>query len=91
MPGVCGGSRAEAFCGARVKLLLDENVSDRIVPEIVDLFPDSTHVKHSGLKEAEDNVVWDWAKQHNFTILSKDTDFYERAIVFGYPPKFIWL
>ena len=91
MPGVCGGSGAEAFCGTRVKLLLDENVSDRIVPQIVDLFPDSTHVKHIGLKEADDSVVWAWAKQHGFTILSKDTDFYQRAIVFGSPPKFIWL
>ena len=59
-----------------MKLLLDENVSDRIVPQIVDLFPDSTHIKTIGLKEADDSVVWAWAKQHGFTILSKDTDFY---------------
>ena len=74
-----------------MKLLLDENVSDRIVQQIVDLFPDSTHIKAIGLKEADDNVVWAWAKKHGFTILSKDTDFYQRAIVFGSPPKFIWL
>ena len=74
-----------------MKLLLDENVSDRIVQQIVDLFPDSTHIKATGLKEADDSVVWAWAKQNGFTILSKDTDFYQRAIVFGSPPKFIWL
>jgi predicted nuclease of predicted toxin-antitoxin system len=74
-----------------VKLLLDENVSDRIVQQIVDLFPDSTHVKAIGFKEADDSIVWAWAKQHGFTILSKDTDFYQRTIVFGSPPKFIWL
>jgi predicted nuclease of predicted toxin-antitoxin system len=49
-----------------VKLLLDENVSDRIVQQIVDLFPDSTHVKAIGLKEADDSVVWAWAKQRGF-------------------------
>jgi hypothetical protein len=57
-----------------VKLLLDENVSDRIVQQIVDLFPDSTHVKATGLKEADDSVVWGWEKQHRFTILSKGGD-----------------
>jgi putative acetyltransferase len=74
-----------------VKLLLDENVSDRIVQRIVDLFPGSTHLKAVGLKEADDSVVWAWAKQRGFTIVSKDTDFYQRAIVFGHPPKFIWV
>jgi predicted nuclease of predicted toxin-antitoxin system len=53
-----------------VKLLLDENVSDRIIPSIADLFPGSTHIKSVGLKEAEDSAVWDWAKRHEFTIVS---------------------
>lgn len=28
-----------------MKLLLDENLSDRIVPHILELFPESTHIK----------------------------------------------
>ena len=72
-------------------MLLDQNVSDRIVQRVADLFPDSTHVKFVGLEEAEDSVIWEWAKQHGFTIVAKDTDFYQRAIAFGHPPKFIWL
>jgi len=74
-----------------VKLLLDANVSDRIVKRIADLFPGSAHLKALGLQEADDSVIWAWAGQHGFTIVSKDTDFYQRAIVFGHPPKFIWL
>ena len=74
-----------------MKLLLDENLSDRIISRVADLFPDSTHIKAVGLREAEDFVVWEWAKKHGFTIVSKDTDFHQRAIVFGHPPKFIWL
>jgi predicted nuclease of predicted toxin-antitoxin system len=73
------------------KLLLDENLSDRIISRVVDLFPDSTHIKAVGLREAEDFVVWEWAKKHGFTMVSKDTDFHQRAIVFGHPPKIIWL
>jgi predicted nuclease of predicted toxin-antitoxin system len=74
-----------------VKLLLDENLSERIVPQIADLFADSTHIRTAGLKEADDGVIWNWAKQHGFTIVSKDTDFYHRAVVYDHPPKFIWL
>ena len=74
-----------------MKLLLDENLSDRIVQGIADLFPGSAHIKSVGLMQAEDSAVWDWAKLHEFTIVSEDTDFHQRAVVFGHPPKFIWL
>jgi predicted nuclease of predicted toxin-antitoxin system len=62
-----------------MKLLLDENVSDRIVPHIIDFFPDSVHVKSVGLERTDDTVIWNWAKPHGFTIVAKDTDFYQRA------------
>ncbi len=74
-----------------MKLLLDGNVSHRIVQRIADLFPDSAHIKTVGLKQADDSAVWKWAKQQGFTIVSKDIDFYQRVIVLGHPPKFIWL
>jgi predicted nuclease of predicted toxin-antitoxin system len=74
-----------------VKLLLDENISDRIVPAVNDLFPDSTQVKAVGLMRADDSIITEWAKQRDFTIVSKDTDFYQRAVALGSPPKFIWL
>lgn len=65
--------------------------TSRIVQQIADVFPGSTHLKALGLKEADDSVVWAWAQQRGFSIVSKDTDFCQRAVVFGYPPKFIWL
>ena len=74
-----------------MKLLLDENISDKIAPGVDDLFPDSTHVKTVGLMRADDSVIADWAKQRDFTIVSKDTDFYQRTVALGSPPKFIWL
>ena len=58
-----------------MKLPLDENLSDRVIFHVADLFPDSTHIKAVGLREADDFVVWEWAKKHGFTIVSKDTDF----------------
>ena len=74
-----------------MKLLLDENLSDRIVPRILDLFPESSHIKAAGLEHTDDSIIAEWARQRGFAIVSKDTDFYQRSIIFGHPPKFIWL
>jgi predicted nuclease of predicted toxin-antitoxin system len=74
-----------------VKLLLDENLSDRVIPRIVDLFPDSTHVKTEALIHTDDSLIADWANERGFTIVSKDAGFYQTSVAFGTPPKFIWL
>lgn len=74
-----------------MKLLLDENLSDKIVARISDLFPDCTHVKGVGLMRADDAAIADWARHAGFSIVSKDTDFYQRSVALGSPPKFIWL
>ena len=74
-----------------MKLFLDENLSDRIVPRIIDLFRDSTHVKTVGLGRTDDDIVWDWAKQRELAIASKDSDSYQRRILRGHLPKFVYL
>ena len=45
-----------------MKLLLDENLSDRIVPHILELFPESTHIKTVGLAHTDDRTISEWAK-----------------------------
>jgi predicted nuclease of predicted toxin-antitoxin system len=82
--------RREAAACSRTLSELDENLSDRIVAQIVDLLPDSTHVKSEGLIHT-DSLIADWAKQRGFTIVSKDTGFYQTSVAFGTPSKFIWL
>jgi len=74
-----------------VKLLLDENLSDRIVPQLFDLYPGSSHVKAHQLIRTDDAVIWSFAQQHGFAIVSKDADFHQRSLVHGAPPKFIFL
>jgi predicted nuclease of predicted toxin-antitoxin system len=74
-----------------VKLLLDENLSDRIVPKIVDLYPGSTHVKTLALIQSEDALIWEYAKANDFVIVSKDSDFHQRSLLYSHPPKFIYL
>jgi predicted nuclease of predicted toxin-antitoxin system len=74
-----------------VKLLLDENLSRRLVPRIFDLFPDSIHVSDIGLLQAADFAIWEFAKANELAIVTADADFYELATAMGAPPKVIWL
>ena len=38
-----------------------------------------------------DSEAWAYARQHGFTIVSKDGDFSGRSSLFGAPPKVVWL
>ncbi len=74
-----------------MKLLLDENLSDRIIYKIIDLYPDSEHVKTLALMNTEDVIIWEYAKVNGFVIVSKDSDFHQRSLLYGHPPKFVYL
>ena len=55
------------------------------------LFPDSTHVRDCGLLGLPDEDVWEYARANGFTIVSKDSDFQQRSLLYGPPPKLVWL
>ncbi|MGH9802179.1 MAG: DUF5615 family PIN-like protein [Blastocatellia bacterium] len=74
-----------------MKLLLDENLSGRIVARITDLYPGSTHVKTVNLMNTDDGVIWTFAAEKGYALVSKDADFHHRSVVLGHPPKFIFL
>jgi predicted nuclease of predicted toxin-antitoxin system len=74
-----------------VKLLLDENLSDRIIHGIIDLYPNSEHVKTLALTNTDDVIIWEYAKTNGFVIVSKDSDFHQRSLLYGHPPKFVYL
>lgn len=74
-----------------MKLLLDENISDRVVPMIVDLYPESSHVKHHNLVRADDLAIWNFARDNGYMIVSKDGDFHQLALLAGHPPKVLYL
>lgn len=74
-----------------MKLLLDENLSDRIIAKIIDLYPNSDHVKNLALTNTDDAIIWDYAKFNSFVIVSKDSDFHQRSLLYSHPPKFVYL
>jgi predicted nuclease of predicted toxin-antitoxin system len=56
-----------------VRLLLDQNLSHRLLDLLADLYPGSHHVRDLGLAAADDEV-WSYAAREGLAIVSKDTD-----------------
>lgn len=74
-----------------MKLLFDENLSPKLPNRLSDLFPNSLHVRDVGMKATIDPIVWDYAKDNDLMIVWKDADMHDLSLVFGNPPKVIWL
>ena len=74
-----------------MRLLFDQNLSRRLVRLLADVYPDSQHVVEVHLDAADDRAVWEFAKEHGLTIVSKDADFRQLSFLFGHPPKTVWL
>jgi predicted nuclease of predicted toxin-antitoxin system len=74
-----------------MKLLLDENLSRRLVPFLQNEFPDSTQVALIGLERADDREIWQYAKSNDYVIVTRDADFSELSAVQGHPPQVLWL
>lgn len=74
-----------------MKLFFDENLSPKLPNRLSDLFPNSLHVRDVNMTTTIDPIVWDYAKDNDFMIVSKDSDMHDLSLVFGNPPKVIWL
>ncbi len=74
-----------------MRLLFDENLSHRLAELLADHFPNSTHVRNVGLKASNDPEVWKYAVENGLVIVSKDSDMHDRSLLFGFPPKVIWI
>jgi predicted nuclease of predicted toxin-antitoxin system len=74
-----------------MKLLFDHNLSPKLVDRLADLFPESTHLYTLGMDRTDDREVWTYARDNNFTIVTKDSDYNELLTFRGFPPKVIWI
>lgn len=74
-----------------MKLLFDQNLSRKLVGLLADTYPESSHVGLLGLDTSNDRVIWNFAKEQGFVIVSLDADFAEMAALYGNPPQVIWL
>ena len=74
-------------------MLLFENLvpvsrTDAILKRLLALHPKLIDLK---LDRESDEVVWRYAREHGMTVVSIDTDFHQLSLVYGHPPKVIWI
>jgi len=75
-----------------MKLLLDANISWRIIKLIANDFLACSHANEIKVNQPAKNIeIWEFAKQNNFTILTHDDDFEKLLLLKGVPPKVIIL
>ncbi len=74
-----------------MKLLLDENLSRRLLPPLAVAYPGSSHVALVGLEQASDLEMWEFARANDYVIVTKDDDFSALSALRGHPPRIIKL
>ena len=74
-----------------MRLLFDHNLSFRLITFLADVYPEATHVALVGLERAPDEDVWEYARDKNYLIVTKDSDFNDLSVLRGFPPKVVWL
>src|SRR3972149_6889769 len=72
-------------------LLFDENISPRLADTLTHIYPGAVHVNAIGLDKAFDRDIWDYARQNDYMIVTKDADFSELSLLLNFPPKIIWI
>ena len=71
-------------------LLLDENISHRIVISLAAHFSGIRHIKDITTTGVDDNTVWKAALDNKLTIVTFDADYENMLPLLGFPPKVIW-
>lgn len=74
-----------------MRLLLDRNLSLKLVMQLANVFPGSTQARLLGLDRASDRTLWDRAAAGGFVPVAQDADSTEMAALYGPPPKVVWL
>jgi predicted nuclease of predicted toxin-antitoxin system len=46
---------------------------------------------HVGLRASADLTLWEYARQHDLVIVTKDEDFHRLSVMHGPPPKVVWI
>ena len=74
-----------------MKLLLDENLSRRVLPFLLETYPESNQIALLGMQQSSDLDVWRYAGERGYVLVTHDADFYDLSLTRGAPPSVIWL
>lgn len=73
-----------------MKLLLDQNISYRVVKKLSEAYAVVDTVRDHGLYEKDDRTIWEYSRQYGYTVVTFDEDLYNLSTLYGPPPKIIW-
>lgn len=74
-----------------MKLLLDQKLAPRLASPERCLSKFQPCSVAGGFDRSSDEDVWDYARTHDYVIVTKDADLNDLSVLRGYPPKVIWL
>lgn len=75
-----------------MKLLFDANLSPKVPKRLAELFPGCTHIFEVGLAaNSKDELIWEYARENEFAIVSADSDFVPLEKLRGSPPRIVHL
>jgi len=73
-----------------MKVLLDANISWKLVNTLASVFGECAHVDLIGFKvPAKDRDIWNYARENGYIIITKDIDFLDLLELKGFPPKVV--
>ena len=73
-----------------MKILLDANISWKLVNLLTPVFGECNHVDQIGLRiPAKDENIWNYARENGHIIITKDNDFLDILEMKGFPPKIV--
>jgi predicted nuclease of predicted toxin-antitoxin system len=76
----------------KMKILLDANISWKLVDKLSPFYGECTHVDAIGLNiPASDLDIWNYALDNDHIIITKDKDFLNLLETRGFPPKVVLL
>ena len=65
-------------------LLFAQKLFPRLINLLADIYPGSVHVDRIGLPTAPDREVWDYPRQQDYIVVTKDADFSELSLLLDF-------
>ena len=69
------------------RLLIDENLPFVLGQRLGGDYLHATQIE----AQASDTLLWDYAREHDLYVVTRDTDFFDRLLIHGPPPKVVWV
>ena len=74
-----------------MRFLVDAQLPPALARFLIEQGHEAVAARDLELRDADDDVIWERAKQGGYIIVTKDEDFAQLVWRFGSPPQVMWL